>query len=94
MNFGGTFYTRVLAVVAAIAVIFLVKEIVRYLYNSWLAFCVFYTMSDLYRKRKGFVRHFKSARKLLCWYFGFPSASTNKSHKKQPRTVEKISLSK
>lgn len=52
----------VLAFVLVLSIL-LLREIVRYLFSSWLAFCVFYTVSDLYRKRKFAIKYYKLAQR-------------------------------
>jgi len=60
---------------SALFAFFLLKEIVKYLMSTWMVFCVYYTISDLYKKRKvvtnyvkllqslGYIPEFKPARK-------------------------------
>jgi hypothetical protein len=48
---------------ALLITVLLLREIVRYLFSSWLAFCVFYTMSDLYKKRKVAFKYYKMAKR-------------------------------
>lgn len=91
MMFGSLFVRRVLLVLAAVAALLLIKEIVSYVFSSWLAFCVFYTTSDLYRKRKYAIKYYKWGKKYAFLYFGIvPQLKT----KKTPKTAEKLSLCK
>ena len=48
----------------AILLIFVLREVVRFVMAWWLAFCVFYTTSDLWKKRKIVVKYWKMGKKL------------------------------
>lgn len=45
--------------IGTIILLVLVREIVRYVLNWWIAFCVFYTMRDLYKKRYIVKRYYR-----------------------------------
>jgi hypothetical protein len=55
--------------IVVVAIILLIKEMVRFVFNSWLAFCVYYTMSDLYGKRKYALKYIKKTAKFVAPWF-------------------------
>lgn len=54
----------------------LLRELVRYFLSTWMAFCVFYTMSDLYKKRRIVIKYYKLARR-----YGLPEIWSFKKRK-------------
>jgi hypothetical protein len=55
--------------VGIIIVVFILKELIRYFLSTWITFCVFYTMSDLYKKRRVLIKYSKFITKYIQFYF-------------------------
>lgn len=90
VNGSSVFLKRIIIIFIASVFLLVIKEIVRYFFSSWLAFCVYYTMSDLYSKRKLAVRYFRFLKKICLYIIRDISYKTNE---KNNRFVEKLSLS-
>lgn len=59
-----TICTRnIVLITLSLFVLMVLRELVKYFISSWLAFCVFYTMNDLYRKKRYVIKYYKVARK-------------------------------
>lgn len=71
-----------MTVVLTIAIIFLLYQVVLFFSQSWMAFCVYYTASDLYKKRRAFLKHTKLIWRLLG--FGKTQTPPNSKPRKKP----------
>jgi hypothetical protein len=60
---------KVYLLLGIIIVVFILKELIRYFLSTWITFCVFYTMSDLYKKRRVIIKYTKFITKYGQFYF-------------------------
>jgi uncharacterized membrane protein len=52
-------FKNIYILLGVIVLIFIVRELLKYIISTWITFCVFYTLSDLYRKRRVFLKYTK-----------------------------------
>ena len=75
----------ILHILLLITLILLIKEVIKFISSSFISLCVFYTLSDLYKKRKIVFKWFNFCKKY--YYFLYPKTKVLKSKNKTENKI-------